>query len=123
MLKTDEDALICDLAETYHIFNMKAVPVLLLARLACGLRENSRIKLILTGKNASFETMVQVAILDELRWLHWAKTKDASKNRNLPKSMLQELLNTKEDNKPTAFDSPEEFERQRDRILRGDYDG
>lgn len=118
MLKTDEDALVCDLAETYHIFNMKAVPVKTLARLACGLRDDSRIKMKLSGVNVRFETLIGVAILDELRWLHWSKTKDAEKGRNVPKSLLESLINNN-DRKLTLFDSPEEFEKRRAEILEG----
>lgn len=43
MIATDQDALICDMAETYGIFDLQALPVATLATLAVGLRENSRI--------------------------------------------------------------------------------
>lgn len=45
MIVTDEDSLICDLAETYHVFNYRELPVKLLATLSVGLRADSRIKL------------------------------------------------------------------------------
>ena len=44
MAARDEDALVCDMAETYHIFDYRALPLFLAARLACGLREDSRSK-------------------------------------------------------------------------------
>lgn len=49
MLSADRDALICDMAETYHIYDVRALPVKMLATLACGLRDDSRIKLKITG--------------------------------------------------------------------------
>lgn len=122
MLKTDEDALICDLAETYHIFDIKAVSVTTLARLSCGLRENSRIKMKLTNREVSFDTWLYAAVLDELRWLHWAKTKDGDRNRNHPKPIL-EVISKKNEDKPTSFNSKEEFDRCREKILKGVHDG
>jgi len=44
MIHTDEDALICDLAETYHIFNYRELPPSLAATLSVGLKDDSRIK-------------------------------------------------------------------------------
>jgi hypothetical protein len=49
MLSTDRDALICDMAETYHVYDMRALPTKTVATLACGLREDSRIKLKMAG--------------------------------------------------------------------------
>ncbi len=43
MVMTDEDALICDLAETYGIYNYEELPPIRAAVLACGLRANARI--------------------------------------------------------------------------------
>ncbi len=43
MLAVDRDALVCDLAETYGILDLYAHPAQLIATLAAGLRENSRI--------------------------------------------------------------------------------
>ena len=37
------DELTCDMAETYGIFDIKRVPVRLLATLAVGLRDDSRV--------------------------------------------------------------------------------
>lgn len=51
MLSTDEDLFICDMAETYHILDYRALPLKLVATLASGLREDSRIKMKLAGFN------------------------------------------------------------------------
>ena len=39
MLNTDSDALECDLAETYHIYNYKELPLKKVALFSVGLRE------------------------------------------------------------------------------------
>lgn len=117
MLRLDRDALICDLAETYNIYDLRALPVETLARLSCGLRDNSRIKLKMRGVKAPVETILLMAILDDVRWLRWSKTKDAQKNKNMPESVLQSFMGNKEPSKITAFKTAEEFERRRAEII------
>lgn len=93
MLATDRDAVICDLAETYRILDYRALPVRLLAVLASGLRENSRIKLKMSGMQQPMDIMLQAASLDTLNLLFWSKTKDAEKNKGRPKSVLKAITN------------------------------
>ena len=52
MIQTDEDALICDLAETYGIFDYRQLPADQVAVFAFGLRDDSRIKLAMTNSNS-----------------------------------------------------------------------
>lgn len=118
MLRLDRDALLCDLAETYHVFDYKALSVSQLARLSCGLRDSSRIKMKMSGAKAPMDTVLMMAILDNLRLLLWSRTKDAEKNRRKPKSILEEFM--KEPNPVTSFKTPEEFEKRRQEILRGE---
>ena len=66
MVSLDEEALICDFAETYHIYNWRALPVRMAATLAAGLRENSRIKRKARGETASQETILLAMITDRL---------------------------------------------------------
>lgn len=64
------------------------------------------------------------AILDELRWLVWSRTKAAEKGKNMPKPLLPQLLADKQEKKKlTRFDSPEAFEEQKKRIIAGDGNG
>lgn len=44
MIADGEDELICDLAETYQILHYRTIALPLLATLAAGLREDSRIR-------------------------------------------------------------------------------
>ena len=74
MLATDRDALTCDLAETYHVLDMTALPVPLLATLAAGLRGDSRIRLAMAGETAATGELLQAAMLDRLTTLCWMQT-------------------------------------------------
>ena len=47
MINLSEYALICDFAETYHIFDYRSLPVKLAATLSAGLRDDSRSKMIM----------------------------------------------------------------------------
>lgn len=121
MLATDRDALICDLAETYHIMDMTALPVPLLATLAAGLRGDSRIKMKMAGETAMTGEVLQAAMLDRLTTLCWMKTKDGAHGRRRPPSVVA-AISGKDKPKPTnvrpvAYDSPADFERARARIL------
>lgn len=111
MMALDREALLCDLAETYGIYDMRALPVSTLAVLASGLRENSRIKMKMAGAPARQETILLSAAVDRLSFLCWAKTEDGRRNRNRPASMVQALMErgSGKQQKAAGFDSPEEF--------------
>lgn len=117
MLSVDEEAFICDMAETYHIFNYKEVKVSLLATLAKGLKHDSRIKLKIANEEFSLDTMLLIGIYDRLTLLVYANSKDASKGRNKPK-LLMDQVKKKNDNY-ISFDSAEEFEETLKRIKGG----
>lgn len=119
MTAADEDALVCDYAETYHIYNYRGLPLRYAAALACGLREDSRIKLKMSGQKISVETFLQAAGVDALNTLVWFKTEDARRRRNRPKSILAILTQDKESMKPMAFSSPEAFEAKRKELTGG----
>lgn len=117
MIATDEDALICDLAETYGIFNYRGLPVKLLATLSIGLREDSRIKMKISGTKVPLNTMLLGATVDRLSMLLWAKTKDGSKGINRPASIVEMI--TSEGKELEGFNTGEEFEEARRKILEG----
>ena len=66
MIQLDEDALICDFAETYHILDYKTLPATLAATLAAGLRNDSRIKLLMSDQKAPIDTILLAGIVDRL---------------------------------------------------------
>lgn len=115
MISRDEHALICDFAETYHVFDYKSLPVRLSATLAAGLPAGSRIMRVLSGQKVAPELMLLANIADSLNLLVWFKTKDGQHNRNRPKSLLREL--TEEKSQYVSFSSIEEYEAARKRIM------
>ena len=116
MIFVDEDALVCDLAETYQIYDYKQLPPTKVAVFSLGLRENSRIKMKLSGQTVPFDIMLLAAIADRLSTLVWFQTKDGQKGRNRPQMLTNLLTNTKQENDVEAFHSGEEFEKARKRL-------
>ena len=121
MISADEKALICDLAETYGIMNYRGLPPVLVATLSVGLRANSRIKMKLTGMKVPVETMLMATIADRLGLLLWQNSKDGSKNRNRPKSILEGLLDDKKD-EVVVFNSGTDFANKWE-MIRREYNG
>ena len=72
MMHADRDALLCDLAETYHVYDLKALPVLTLAALSFGLRDDSRIKMKLSGMVYVSPVILQAAIADNLALIRYS---------------------------------------------------
>lgn len=118
MIITDENSLICDLAETYNIYDYRKLPPFLVATLSVGLRANSRIMMKLTGMQVPLETILIGSIVDLLNGYLWAQTRDAKYNRNKPKSILDGLMgkNNKEEGF-IVFNTIEEFENERLKVL------
>ena len=112
MIRADETALICDLAETYGILDWRALPLKTAAALSSGLRESSRIKMKIAGVQADQETLLLAAAVDRLSLLVWAKTKDGINGRNRPDSIFEKLTGRPEEDKKDetiAFDNGEAF--------------
>lgn len=121
MIKIDEEALICDLAETYQIYEYKQLPVHMVAVFSCGLKEDSRIKLKMSNQLVSFETMLLAGIYDRLSLLLWSKTKDAEKGKNMPKAVSDELDLSPRKTKQadtSLFNFSEDFEQRRKELIK-----
>lgn len=111
MIAAGEDALVCDLAETYGIFQFRALPARLLATLAAGLRDDSRIKTLLSGARAPLDTLLLAAAVDRLSFLAWAETKDARRGHGRPGSVLAAILEKDEEkSQVTAYENADAFE-------------
>jgi len=122
MIQADETALICDLAETYGILDYRALPLKTAAALASGLRDDSRIRMAMSGQHLTINTALLAAAVDRLSMLWWAKTKDGYNGKNPPESMLLMLTGRQEEKKKKdikVFRTPEEFEAARARALKG----
>lgn len=125
MIRADETALICDLAETYGVMDWRALPLQTAAALSSGLRDDSRIKMKISGMPADRLTLLLAVMADRLGFLAWAKTKDAEKGKNRPKSIVAALMHKDEepDKDFRTFRTPEEFEAARKRALEGIHNG
>ena len=118
MITADEEALICDFAETYGIYDYRKLPLKTAAILASGLRDNSRIKIKLSGLNAAPEMILNAAIADRAGMLVWMQSKDGAKNRNRPASILDKILNPeKKKEDVTTFATGQDFEDEWNRLL------
>ena len=119
MMKVDRYALECDLAETYHIFDIYELPLRKVALFSYGLRDNSRIKLKMNEMNYSFETILLAGITDKLSYLLWSRSDDATKGINKPDSILSKLLGVESDTQKDymTFNTGEDFEKMRIEIL------
>lgn len=109
MIETDEDALICDFAETYNVLNYKALPLNLAATLAVGLRADSRIMLKMSHQKIDYNVILRAAILDRLSFLAWSKTKDAETGKNRPESIVSKLMEEPKENDVVAFEDENEL--------------
>lgn len=123
MIAADRDALVCDLAETYGIYDMRALPVSTLAVLASGLRDNSRIKMKLSGMKTDRETLLMAMAVDNLRFLSWTKTKAAQDGKNRPKSIAGALMQVEEQPQHRTFRSGQDFTAEWNRLRGGDGNG
>ena len=120
LMRSAETAVVCDLAEYYHVLDWRSLPLRTVGMLVAGLREDSRTMMQASGQKIKLDSALLAASLDRLSMLLWARTKDGEKNRRRPKSILDTL--TKEKDKKdqvVAFESAEDFMEARRRILEG----
>ena len=118
MLALDRNALICDLAETYMIYDYRRVPGRTLGILAAGLGPNSRIGKVINGVRGCVSEILLARILDGIMFICWSKTEDGQKNRNRPKSVASEFFISEDKNKAKAT-TIEDFEAIRRKITGG----
>lgn len=121
MIALDEDALVCDLAETYQIYDYRQLPLNQVAVFAYGLRDDSRIKQIMSDQIVPLETTLLASIVDRLSLSLWLQTKDGQKGVNRPMSIAAMLTkNNKEESDERdylVFESGEDFENYRKALL------
>ena len=120
MIKVDEDALICDLAETYQIYDYRQLPPKMVAVFSYGLKEDSRIKMKLSGQKVPSETLLLASMVDKLNTIVWFKTKDGQKGKNMPPSIVSILTGQEKSdvNKDmVVFNSGEDFINRRKMLL------
>ena len=98
------------MAETYGIIDYKEVKPSIVATLAVGLPESSRIKRKYSGINLSLDQMLLSMIVDGINMSIWQRS--GAKRSHKPQSIFKKLT---EKEKPKdelmSFSSPEEFEK------------
>jgi hypothetical protein len=115
MISISEEALKCDMAETYHIYITDwynpPFPLSFIADLACGLGDSSRIKRKIANVKLTLSETLQAVMIDKLSILIWQRTKDGTKGRNLPDSVYRKLegLDDRKKEDLRSFSSEEEY--------------
>lgn len=92
------------------------------AILCFGLRDDSRVKKVVSGQKLTLEQTLLAKMADDLSFQSWAQTKDGQKNRNRPQSILKTLLEEKKEDKIEAFETPQEFNEAWEKIVHGEHD-
>lgn len=111
MLAEGRDELVCDFAETYHVLDLWALPVPLMATLAAGLRDNSRVKMKMAGLMYIPPEVLLPRVTDVLT----AIAVGLSKNAKMPPLMMDVMTGKakpkEEKTEPVmSFDSTEDFD-------------
>lgn len=116
--------MICDLAETYQIFDYRRVPGRLLGTLVAGLGANSRVRKKQAGIHLEApDSFILASILDDLEVLKWWQTKDGRKGRNRPEMLTQKMTGQPDKRADMSKDANlykdgASFEAAREKILR-----
>ena len=116
MISFDEKALICDLAETYQIYDYRSLPVNLVATLSVGLRNDSRIKRKMAGVTESQTNVLLATIADRLGVIIYGMSNGKA---DQPESIVEHFYIKQGNQDLQAFDSPEAFKKAWDRKTRG----
>ena len=89
----DEDALICDFAETYRIYDWRSLPGRLAATLAAGLRQTSRIRMKAEGVAANIDTSMLALLHDDIAALTYYLIKSKTrKHVSKPISLAEKVI-------------------------------
>lgn len=119
MLAVGEEELICDLAETYGIYDYEQLPPKTVAVLAIGLKDDSRIKMKLCGMKVPADTFLLAQIADAINTLVWMNSKDCRSVSKRPKSLVEALTGAdKAKERPISFKTGAEFEAYRQALIR-----
>ena len=118
MIHVGEPELICDLAETYHIYDYRSLPIRTVGIFCIGLGEDSRIKTKLRGGERISNNRLLSMVFDRLNFLAWCRTEGAENGTNKPEPIHDILYPSFVPNKETVtFDSADDYNKARKRIL------
>nr|DAF99592.1 MAG TPA: protein of unknown function (DUF5361) [Siphoviridae sp. ctkKt3] len=110
MVNTDEALLMCDLAETYGIYDYRQLSLRNAAAFSAGLRENSRIRQKMEGAPAESTTILLASIADRLGLIL-----ASLRGTDAPESIIDCIFGSceKKERPVRAYDTPEEFLKER----------
>lgn len=115
--------MLCDLAETYHIYDLKQLPLNTVAVFCYGLKNDSRIKMKLRGETHTLTELILAMIYDRVSILQWYQTEDGVQGINPPEQLTSKLLGMDNENNEgsdlLSFDSGSAFDECREKILKG----
>ena len=114
-----KDALICDFAEYYHLYDFSSVPMETAAVLACGLPADSRTIRKMSGQKFTTDMILKIRLVDAVMSFENAFVNVHSKRKVPRPQSLMKTLMKQDDNEIRTFRSGEDFERERERLLRG----
>ncbi len=109
------------MAETYGVYDYRALPLLTVATLAAGLRDTARVRI---GNDRVLnipDRVLQALIFDAVNFIAWSRTKDAEKGKNRPKSLFDDR--TKQTKKSEQFMTADEFEAKRKSLVEAMREG
>jgi hypothetical protein len=106
------------MAEYYHLIGWRELPTATLAALAAGLPPYARSKRALTGQRYSDEALLLARLVDEVKIISWMLSDDGVKGKNRPTSIYDRLTGITQERENLAFNSGDEFEAARNKILR-----
>ena len=115
MIGLDEDALICDLAETYHIYRFDDFDAGYIATLSAGLRDDARIVKKITGCDLSMAELLAAVTADNLTVLNHGLAGEKKR----PHLFTEKLKLGREEEKVKGFGSGAEFDAWRKSFLKG----
>lgn len=120
MVSVDRDALLCDVAETYNIYDFRAVPVATLATLCVGLRDDSRIKMRMNGMNYISHGLLLASIADALNLIRYGLAGKTEKP-----SLYTDIMVAKKyrQDEYARFSDGEAFERAKQKIIKRSING
>ena len=109
-----KDELTCDLAETYQIYDFQKLPVKTLATLTIGLRDDSRVKRAINNQHEVSDNTLLSLLIDLFTIYIYKQSKKNSSD--FPEPILKKVLPLEN----FGFDTIEEFELQRIKILQSE---
>lgn len=114
MIEHDEESLICDFAEYYHVLDYRELSPILAATLCFGLRDDSRVKLNISEQTVSLERMLLALITDRLGAIIW---QNSGGEMDKPEPIFPKLLSRESQKQFKSFESPEDFKNQWNKII------